>query len=106
MQDRDTVRMAPPLPPINAVRVKKTKRQASLPIGRTARVAFEMDVMRSECCKAAEAIVSQKQFNADELEDCARLDDALAEAQRILKRVVRAIMLSRIDRNRRGSRTK
>jgi hypothetical protein len=86
--------------------VKKTKRNASLPIGRTARVAFEMDVMRAECCKTAHAIMNEKHVDELELDDCARLDDALAEAQRILKATVRSIMLSRIGRNRRGSRAR
>jgi hypothetical protein len=86
--------------------VKKTKRHASLPIGRTARVAFEMDVMRTECCKTANAIMNHKTLDERELDDCARLDDALAQAQRILKATVRSIMLSRIGRKRRGSRAK
>ena len=91
---------------IDALRVRKTKRHASLPIGRTARIAFEMDVMRTECCRAAQTVMNEKRPNEDELEDCARLDDALAAAQRILKTTVRSIMLSRIGRNRRGSKTK
>ncbi len=91
---------------VNPLSVKNSKRHASLPIGRTARVAFEMDVMRTECCRTAQAIMNDKRPNEDELEDCARLDDALAEAQRILKRTVRSIMLARIGRNRRGSKTK
>jgi hypothetical protein len=36
------------------------------------------------------------------LEECALLDDALAEAQRVLKSAVRIVMLSRLSRNTRA----
>jgi hypothetical protein len=81
--------------------VKSTKQHANLPIGRVARIAFEIDVIRATCSKAASVVISQTPLNEQELEDCARLDDTLAHAQRILKAGVREIMLSRI---RRGSR--
>ena len=84
--------------------VRKAKRHAALPIGRTARIAFELDAMRGDCCKAASSVMRGKTPDEKELEDCARLDDALAEAQRILKTTVRKIMLSRIGRNSRRSR--
>ncbi len=48
--------------------------------------------------------MSKKTLDELELEECARLDDALATAQRLLKRTVRVIMLSRIHRRSRGSR--
>jgi hypothetical protein len=64
-----------------------------------------MDVMRGDCCKAAASLMNAKTLDEKELEDCARLDDALVEAQRILKKTVRRIMLSRIGRNSRRSHT-
>jgi hypothetical protein len=60
--------------------------------------------MRGDCCKAANSLMKRKVLDESELEDCARLDDALVEAQRILKRTVRKIMLSRIGRNSRRSK--
>ena len=84
--------------------VKKTKRHAPLPIGRTARVAFEIDAMRSECCKAAQLLLSKNKLDEVEFEECARLDEALARAQGILKAAVKNIMLSRIHRRSRTGR--
>ncbi len=86
--------------------VRRAKRHAALPIGRTARIAFEMDAMRGDCCKAAAFLAKGKALDEEELEDCARLDDALAAAQRILKKTVRRIMLSRIGRNSRRSKAR
>ena len=56
-----------------------------------------MDTLRLACSKAAQ-ILWQKPLDELELEECARLDDALAQAQRLLKRTVREIMLSRLNR--------
>jgi hypothetical protein len=79
--------------------VRSTKSNPSLPIGRTARIAYELDALRAACSKAAAHLVNKPSGGEDELEDCAQLDDALAEAQRVLKSVVRNIMLSRLSRN-------
>ena len=87
--------------------MKSSKRhKAALPIGRTARIAFEIDAIRSGCCKAAQALMRQKKLDELELEECARLDDALASAQQLLKRTVRNIMLSRLHRRSRRSRAR
>jgi hypothetical protein len=58
--------------------------------------------MRGECCKAAQAAMNRKTLDEAELEECARLDDALAQAHRLLKGTVRRIMLSRINRKSRA----
>jgi len=86
------------------VRVKSTKRYESLPIGRAARIAFEIDTVRAGCSKAARMLTTRQPLQEAELEECARLDDALAHAHRILKAAVRNIMLSRIKRRSRRSR--
>jgi hypothetical protein len=78
--------------------VRSSKRHATLPIGRTAKFAYEIDALRLACSKAAQILVSKKQLDEVELEECARLDEALAEAQRLLKRTVRDIMLARLSR--------
>ena len=85
--------------------MKRTKPQPTLPIGRAARIAFEIDEARAGCCQAARALLGDKHVNETELEDCARLDDALAQAQRLIKLAVSKIMLSRIDRGSRGTKT-
>jgi hypothetical protein len=82
--------------------VRTTKRQPQLPIGRTARIAFEIEAMRAECCKAASAILADKEPDECELDECARLDDALAHAHRILKHAVRNVMLNRLNRRSRA----
>ncbi len=81
--------------------VRSTKRHSSLPIGRTASLAYEIDALRAACCKAADVLVSKKQFDEAELEECARLDDALAQANRLLKGTVRSVMLTRLTRKSR-----
>lgn len=48
--------------------------------------------------------MKRKKLEEPELEECACLDDALAEAQRLLKAAVRRIMLSRLARRSRSSR--
>jgi hypothetical protein len=78
--------------------MKKKKQKVSLPIGRTALLAFQMNSLRDECCEAADKMLRQKPVNEAELEECARLDDALAEAQQILKAAVARIAFSRLKR--------
>lgn len=82
--------------------VRSSKRHVTLPIGRTARIAYEIDAMRLACSKAAEAVVRRKPIDEMELEECARLDDALAEAQRLLKSTVRIVMIDRLNRRSRA----
>jgi len=84
------------------MRVRSTKSHAALPIGRTAKTAYELDVLRAACSNAASSLLRNNPVNEAELEECARLDDALAEAQRTLKAAVRNVMLSRLSRNSRA----
>jgi hypothetical protein len=58
--------------------------------------------MRAACCQAAQACVNRKPLDEDELEECARLDDALARAQRLLKSTVRKVMIARLSRRSRA----
>ncbi len=81
--------------------MRTRKRNAALPIGRTARIAYEIDAMRAACSKAAQALMSRKTLDEVELDECARLDDALSLAHRILKGAVRNVMLSRLNRRSR-----
>lgn len=81
--------------------VRTTKRHSALPIGRTARMAYDIDALREDCCRAARALVRRQTLNEAELEECARLDDALAKAHWVLKSAVRNVMLSRLSRRSR-----
>jgi hypothetical protein len=78
--------------------MKNKKQKISLPIGRAALLAFQINSLRDECCVAAEKMLREKPLNEAELDECARLDDALAEAQRLLKSVVARIAFSRLKR--------
>ena len=81
--------------------VQRTTRQrhVKLPIGRTARLVFELDAIRGDCAKAAQELLSQSSMDGNEFEECAKLDDALAQAHCSLKAHLRRIMLSRIKRH-------
>lgn len=83
-------------------KVKSTKRHTALPIGPTARIAFEIDATRAGCSRVAQTLLSREPVNEAELEECARLDEALAHAHRLLKATVRSIMLSRLKRSSRA----
>lgn len=83
--------------------MRLNKSKVILPIGRAAQVAFQIDTMRAECCAAASLLINETPLNEAELEECASLDDALAEAQRLLKSTVADVMLSRLKRRSRFS---
>jgi hypothetical protein len=82
--------------------VRTSKRHSALPIGRTARIAYEIEAMRGACCKAAQAVVERKPLDELELEECAMLDEGLARAHRILKATVRQVMIARLGRRSRA----
>jgi hypothetical protein len=68
-----------------------------------ARIAYEIDAMRLACSKAAEALVRRRPIDEMELEECARLDDALAQAHQLLKSTVRSVMIGRLNRRSRAN---
>jgi hypothetical protein len=78
--------------------MRANKNSVTLPIGRTARMAIHLDALRVECCHAAEQMMKAKRVDLAELEECARLDDALAEAHRTLKTAINRIAIARIKR--------
>jgi len=84
--------------------VRLNKSKVILPIGRAAHVAFQIEAMRAECCAAAHLLTNETPLNEAELEECAELDDALAEAQRVLKSTVAGVMISRLKRRSRFDR--
>src|SRR5207245_11788121 len=102
MQKSEFVWMALDMQSGKVKKVKPTRRVAGLPVGPTARIAFEIDAMRAGCSKAAQTLLRQEPVNEVELEECARLDDALAGAHKLLKAAVRSIMVSRLRRSSRA----
>ena len=86
--------------------MKKNERFVGLPIGRTARLVFEIDAMRAECCQAAQQLLDHGVVDGPEFEECAKLDEALDRAHRMLKENLRTIMLSRISRRSRPRSSK
>jgi hypothetical protein len=81
--------------------MKDKKQRIRLPLGRAALVAFQMNSLRDQCCEAAEKLCRGKTIDEAELEECARLDDALAEAQRLLRFAIVRIASSRLKRRSR-----
>jgi hypothetical protein len=90
----------------DAANVRSNQRHAALPIGRTARIAFEIEALRTKCSKAAQVLIRRTPLDEAELEECARLDDALAEAHRMLTGHIRNIMLSRLGRRSRKNKAR
>jgi hypothetical protein len=84
--------------PSNGHSVRTKNNKAVLPIGRAARIACQIQTTRADCCKAAQILANQQPLDEIELEECARLDDALAQAQRLLKSSVARIIISRLKR--------
>lgn len=78
--------------------MKTKKSKISLPLGRAGLLVSQINSLRDECCAAAEKFLQQKPLNEAELDECARLDDALAEAQRVVKSAVARIIFSRLKR--------
>ena len=89
---------------VHIVRVRSNRHNAIVPIGRAARLAFDMDTVRGACSRAARLLLKKQPLNEIELEECARLDDAVARSQRLLKAAVRNIMLARLARRSRARR--
>ena len=79
--------------------MQETQRHVKLPIGRTARLVFELDAIRGECAQAAQELLNQSSMDGNEFEECAKLDDAVAQAHHLLKAHLRRIMLARIKRH-------
>ena len=82
----------------HGLRVDKPQANVKIPIGKTVKLVFEIDELRAQCSKAARQLLSRNPMDGHEFEECARLDDALAEAHALLKARLRAIMISRISR--------
>jgi hypothetical protein len=67
----------------------------ALPLEYAAELAFELHLLRGECSQTAQRIISQHPVDALELDDCAKLDEALAKAYCLLQSTVNRIRESR-----------
>jgi hypothetical protein len=68
----------------------------ALPVDYATEIAIEMHLMRSECIDAARALMTQTQPDEAALENCARLDDALAKAHAILQAALQRVKPTRV----------
>lgn len=81
--------------------MKSPESSTSLPLDYATELAFEMHLMRADCCLAAQELMNQGPLEATALEECALLDDALAHAHRLLQSTVKHIKQAQARRRRR-----
>jgi len=82
--------------------MESPEKSSTLPLDYAAELAFELHMMRGECCEAATEIVAHPPVDLGELEECARLDDALARAHRLLQHTINGIKQRRAHRDNPG----
>ena len=75
----------------NPPAMKSSHQSGSLPLDYAAEIAFELHLLRAECSQAARDLTNQRPLDASALEDCARLDDALAKAHAIVQAAISQI---------------
>ena len=69
----------------DAPAMKLPEQPGVLPLDYVAELAVEIHLMRGECCRAANQIVSKEPPDFAALEECARLDEVLSRTQRLLQ---------------------
>ena len=74
------------------------KSRVGLPLDYAAELAFEMHLMRAECSDAAQRLIAHSPLDEAGLDECARLEEALAKAHRLLYGTVNAIRAARNGR--------
>lgn len=65
-----------------------------------AELAFEIHLLRGECSEAASGILAQHPVDEAALEECARLEEALARAHRLLQHTLNSIKAVRVRRKK------
>jgi hypothetical protein len=76
----------------------KPEQPMALPLEYAAQIVFELHSMRRECSEFASRLISQRPLNERGLEECARLDDALAHAHCVLRQAVDVIKVGQTKR--------
>ena len=64
--------------------MNKPEQPDPLPLEYAAQIAYELNSMRRECSEFAMRLLSQRPLDETHLEECARLDEALARAHVVL----------------------
>ena len=80
--------------------MKKPDEADFLPLEYAAQIAFELDSMRGECSQFAAQLLNRRPLDEHGLEECARLDEALARAHTVLRHTLDAIQAGRGNRTR------
>ncbi|HVV73919.1 MAG TPA: hypothetical protein VHI52_20870 [Verrucomicrobiae bacterium] len=81
--------------------MNSSEQPVALPLEYISEVSFEMHLMRGECSDAARRLLLQPRIDEAALEDCAVMDEALAQAKRILDSAVARVRTSREQRKKR-----
>jgi hypothetical protein len=76
--------------------MSKPDNSITLPLEYAAQLVFELHSMRRECSEFASHLLTQQNVDENDLEECARLDDALARASRVLRDGLDRIRFDRI----------
>jgi hypothetical protein len=71
--------------------MKQSQKPGALPLDYAAEIAFEIHLLRGECSQAARELMRQRPVDEHALEECARLDDALAKAHVLMQAAVARI---------------
>jgi hypothetical protein len=82
--------------------MKPSEEPGSLPLDYAAEIAFELHLLRAECSQAASNLMSQSSLDENALEECARLDDALARAHALVQATIARIRCVRAKRRPRS----
>jgi hypothetical protein len=80
--------------------MNQPEQPVTLPLEYAAQIAFELHSMRRECSEFAGRLMSKRPLNERGLDQCARLDDALAQAHGILQNALDSIKVSQHKRQR------
>jgi hypothetical protein len=82
--------------------MQSPERPLDLPLEYTAELVFEIGSLRSDCSEAAQRLVERQPLDELALDECARFDDALAQAHAILARAVQRARSFKVERERGG----
>jgi hypothetical protein len=78
--------------------MNKPEQPKALPLEYATQIVFELHSMRRECSEFASRLMTQRPLNERGLEECARLDEALARAHVILQNAVESIKARQLKR--------
>jgi hypothetical protein len=82
--------------------MKPPQEPGALPLDYAAEIAFEIHLLRGECSQAARDLINQRSLDEHALEECARLDDALARAHALVQTAIERIKGMRAKRRPRS----